>query len=150
VNAVELLKQDHQKVKGLFREYEAAGENAHKTKQGIVEKVFHELEIHAKIEEEIFYPAFKAKADEEGKDLVAESLQEHHVVKMLMREMQTLGPDNPEYEAKFTVLMENVEHHADEEEKEMFPKAKKALATELDQLGTRMEERKRALLATTR
>jgi hemerythrin superfamily protein len=150
VNAVELLKQDHQKVKGLFRDYEAAGENAYKTKQGIVEKVIHELEVHSKIEEEIFYPAFKVKADEEGKDLVAESLQEHHVVKMLMQEMQPLEPDNPEYEAKFTVLMENVEHHADEEEKEMFPKARKVLAAELDQLGTRMEERKRALMASTR
>jgi hemerythrin superfamily protein len=150
VKATRLLKEDHSKVKALFREYESAGENAHKQKQGIVEEVFRELEVHTQIEEEIFYPAVKAKMGDEGEELVAESLQEHHVVDVLMGEMRQLEPDNPEYEAKFTVLMENVEHHAEEEEKEMFPGAEKKLGAELDALGERMQRRKDELQAATR
>jgi hemerythrin superfamily protein len=150
VKATRLLKEDHSKVKALFREYESTGENAHKQKQGIVEEVFRELEVHTQIEEEIFYPAVKAKMGDEGEELVAESLQEHHVVDVLMGEMRQLEPDNPEYEAKFTVLMENVEHHAEEEEKEMFPGAEKKLGAELDALGERMQRRKDELQAATR
>lgn len=150
MKATRLLKEDHDKVRALFREFESAGENAHKQKQGIVERVFRELEVHTKIEEEIFYPAVKAKMGNEGEELVAESLQEHHVVDVLMGEMQPLQPDNPEYEAKFTVLMENVEHHAEEEEKEMFPGAEKKLGAELESLGERMQRRKEELMAGTR
>ena len=150
MKATRLLKEDHTKVKALFREYESAGENAHKKKQGIVEQVFRELEVHTQIEEEIFYPTVKAKMGDEGEELVAESLQEHHVVDVLMGEMRQLEPDNPEYEAKFTVLMENVEHHAEEEEKEMFPGAEKKLGAELDALGERMQRRKDELQAATR
>jgi hemerythrin superfamily protein len=150
VKATQLLKHDHAEVRSLFREYEGAGERAHKQKQAIVQKVCQELQVHTQIEEEIFYPAFKAKADDEGEDLVAESLQEHHVVDVLMEEMQALEPDNPEYAAKFTVLMENVEHHADEEEKEMFPVAEKKLRDELESLGEQMEQRKQALQSASR
>jgi hemerythrin superfamily protein len=150
VDAIQMLTDDHKKLKGLFKEYEGAGENAHEKKHGIVEKVFQELEVHAKLEEEIFYPAYKGKADEEGQDLVRERLEEHHVVDVLMREMKRLKPDNPEHEAKFKVLMENVKHHADEEEKEMFPDARKKLSDELDRLGDRMERRKGELLAAMR
>ena len=142
-----MLKDDHQKVKKLFREYEAAGEGK---KHRIVEQVFHELEVHTRLEEEIFYPAVKAKADEKGQELVAESLQEHHVVDVLMKEMKGLDPEKPEYEAKFTVLMENVEHHAEEEEKEMFPDAEKKLRGELDRLEGEMERRKQQLTARAR
>ena len=147
MDAIRLLKDDHQKVKKLFREYEAAGEGK---KHGIVEQVFHELEVHTTLEEEIFYPAVKAKADEKGQELVAESLQEHHVVDVLMKEMKRLDPEKPEYEAKFTVLMENVEHHAEEEEKEMFPDAEKKLRGELERLGGEMERRKQELTARAR
>ena len=150
MKATRLLKEDHSKVKALFREYESTGENAHKQKQGIVEEVFRELEVHTQIEEEIFYPAVKAKIGDEGEELVAESLQEHHVVDVLMGEMRQLEPDNPEYEAKFTVLMENVEHHAEEEEKEMFPGAEKKLGAELDALGERMQRRKDELQVAAR
>jgi hemerythrin superfamily protein len=150
VDAIQMLTDDHSKVKELFEEYEGAGENAHQKKRGIVEKVFQELEVHSKLEEEIFYPAFQGKADEEGKDLVRESLEEHHVVDVLMQEMKKLKPDNPEYEAKFKVLMENVKHHAEEEEKEMFPDARKKLGDEVDRLGDRMERRKGELLASQR
>jgi hemerythrin superfamily protein len=150
VKATRLLKQDHDEVRGLFRQLESAGEKAHNQKQRIVEQVFRELQAHTQIEEEIFYPAFKAATGDEGEEMVGESLQEHHVVDVLMEEMQALEPDNPEWEAKFTVLMENVEHHAEEEEKEMFPKAEKTLADQLDDLGAQMEQRKNALMASAR
>jgi hemerythrin-like domain-containing protein len=145
-----LLKADHDKVRALFREFESAGENAHKKKQSIAERVFRELEVHTKIEEEVFYPAVRAKMGDEGEEMVEESLQEHHVVDVLIGEMQGLEPDNPEWEAKFTVLMENVEHHADEEEKEMFPGAEKKLGADLETLGERMQRRKDQLLAASR
>lgn len=150
MDAIRLLTDDHKQVKALFREYEGLSETAYKGRQRIVERVFRELEVHTQIEEEIFYPAFQANADAEGEDLIAESRQEHHVVDVLMGEMKRLEADNPEYAAKFTVLMENVEHHADEEEKEMFPQAKKRLKDDLQRLGEQMEQRKQQLMAATR
>src|SRR5262249_31584535 len=142
VDAIQMLTDDHSGLKDLFKEYEGAGEDAHQKKRGIVEKVFQELEVHTKLEEEIFYPAHRSKADEEGQDLVRESLEEHHIVDMLMAEMKRLKPDNPEHEAKLKVLMENVKHHAEEEEKVMFLDARTRLRDELDRLGDRMERRK--------
>jgi hemerythrin superfamily protein len=150
MDAIRLLTEDHKKVKALFREYEGLSDGAHKHRERVVEQVFRELEVHTQIEEEIFYPAFRAKADEEGQDLVRESRQEHHVVDVLMAEMKRLEPDNPEHAAKFTVLMENVEHHADEEEKEMFPEAKKLLKDDLQTLGEHLERRKEELMAALR
>jgi hemerythrin superfamily protein len=147
MDAVKLLVEDHKKVKALFRDYEGLSDTAHKKRQQVVERVFRELEVHTKIEEELFYPAMEAKADDEGQQLVEEARQEHHVVDVLMGEIKRLEPDNPEYAAKFTVLMENVEHHADEEEKQMFPQAKKMLRDELDTIGEHMERRKEQLMA---
>jgi hemerythrin-like domain-containing protein len=145
VNAVKMLKADHDRVQALFKEFEAAGERAYEKKRGIAEEVFTELEIHTMLEEEMFYPAVQARADKEGEELIAESLQEHHVVDVLMREIRKLDPGNDAYQAKFQVLMENVEHHIEEEEGEMFPMASEHLADTLDSLGTKMEERKQEL-----
>jgi hemerythrin-like domain-containing protein len=150
MDAIRLLTEDHKQVKALFHDYEKLSDNAHKRRQQVVERVFHELEVHTKIEEEFFYPAMRAKADDEGQDMVSEACEEHHVVDVLMSEMKQLEPDNPEYAAKFSVLMENVEHHADEEEKELFPLAKKLLRDELDDMGQQMERRKEQLMATMR
>src|SRR4051812_29621037 len=150
MDAIRLLTDDHKKVKALFREYEGLSDGAHKHRERVVEQVFRELEVHTQIEEEIFYPAFQTKADEDGQDLVRESRQEHHVIDVLMAEMKRLQPDNPEHAAKFTVLMENVEHHAEEEEKEMFPEAKKLLKDALTSLGEQMEQRKAQLLTASR
>jgi hemerythrin superfamily protein len=147
MDAIKLLTEDHKKVKALFREYEGLSDSAHARRQRVVEQVFHELEAHTKIEEEFFYPALEGRADDEGQEMVHEAREEHHVVETLMNEMKRLQADNPEYSAKFTVLMENVEHHADEEEKEMFPKAKKVLGDELNTMGQHMERRKQQLLA---
>ena len=150
MNAVEMLKQDHQRVKDLFETFEGTGDRAFRQKQEIAEQVFHELEVHTKLEEEIFYPAVQARGGKEGEELVAESEQEHHVVDVLMREMRKLDPKDEEWEAKFQVLMENVQHHIEEEEGEMFPMAQEKLGDTLNSLGTKMEERKQELQTVQR
>ena len=150
MDAIRLLTDDHKRGKALFREYEELSDSAHKRRQQVVERAFRELEIHTKIQVELFYPAFRAKADDEGQDMVRESCEEHHVVDVLMGEMTHLEPDSPQYAAKFTVLMENIEHHADEEEKEMFPKAKELLKDDPQTLGAEMEQRKEQLMAALR
>jgi hemerythrin-like domain-containing protein len=138
MNAIELIKDDHKKVKGLFREYEAAGDRAHAKKQKIADQALIELFIHAKIEEEIFYPAVQAKGTKEEKELVAEGIEEHHVVEMLMKELTELTTKDDTFDAKFKVLVENVEHHIEEEEGEMLPDAAKKLGNEVDRLGEEM------------
>jgi hemerythrin superfamily protein len=145
VNAVQMLKADHQKVKELFEQFEQAGDRAYAKKREIAEQVFEELEIHTKLEEEIFYPAMQERGGKEGEELIAESIQEHHVVDVLMAEMHKLDAKDDEWEAKFTVLQENVEHHVEEEEGEMFPMAQEKLGEILDRLGAKMQERKQAL-----
>jgi hemerythrin superfamily protein len=145
-NAVDLLTADHARVKKLFQQYEAAGHRAHQKKQGIAEEVLAEIEVHTTLEEELFYPAVKQKTDRDGKDLVAEAVEEHHVVTTLMVELKDLDPTDERYEAKFKVLMETVSHHI-EEEGEMFPEAKEVLGKRLEHLGTQMQERKQHLTA---
>ena len=140
-------KDDHQKVKKLFRELEAAGDRAYQTKKRIAEQVFTELEVHSAIEEEIFYPAVEATADKDGKEIVAEGIEEHHVVDVLIKELKALEPEDEQFDAKFKVLTENVEHHIEEEEGEMLPDAEKKLGREVEQLGERMERRKEELMA---
>jgi hemerythrin superfamily protein len=146
-NAVEMLKHDHAQVKDLFRQYEAAGDRAYQKKQRIAEEVFTALEVHTTLEEELFYPAMKRKADQDGKDLVAEAIEEHHVVTTLMDELKGLDLKDERYDAKFTVLMENVEHHIEEEEGEMFPEAEEVLGDRLERLSQQMQERKQQLTA---
>ncbi len=106
-----------------------------------------EMTVHEVIEEEIFYPAVKRKADEEGKELVAEAVEEHHVIDVLIKEMKAMRSIDEQYKAKFTVLQENVEHHVEEEEGEMFPDAKKLLGDDIEKLAERMDKRKQELMA---
>jgi hemerythrin superfamily protein len=146
-DAVEMLKHDHALVKDLFHQYEAAGDRAYQKKQRIAEEVFTELEVHTTLEEELFYPAIKRKTDQDGRDLVAEAMEEHHVVATLMEELKGLDPKDERYDAKFKVLMDNVEHHIEEEEGEMFPEAEEVLGDRLERLGTQMQERKQQLTA---
>jgi hemerythrin superfamily protein len=146
-NAIDLLTADHAHVKNLFQQYEAAGRRAHRKKQGIAEEVFAELEIHTTLEEGLFYPTLKRKTDQDSKDLVAEAVEEHHVVTTLMDELKGMDPTDERYDAKFKVLMETVAHHIEEEEGEMFPEAEEVLGEQLDRLGTQMEERKQHLTA---
>jgi hemerythrin superfamily protein len=141
MNVTQLLREDHGKVKALFTKFEQAGERAHKTKQGIAEQAFQELKVHTTLEEEVFYPAVRAKGGELEK-MIAESLEEHHVVDVLMEELQALEPEDEAYEAKFTVLMENVRHHIQEEERELFPAVEDKMKQQLTALGEQMETRK--------
>jgi hemerythrin-like domain-containing protein len=148
MDAIEMLKADHEKVKGLFRQYEAAGDRAYQKKRSIAEEVFTEITVHSTLEEELFYPAVKAETDKQGQELVAESVEEHHVVAMLIEELKALDPKDERYDAKFTVLMENIEHHIEEEEDELFPEAEDVLGDEIEELGAQMKERKDQLMAS--
>lgn len=142
-DAIALLKQDHEKVRTLLGSLENAT-GARRDK--LLAQVEKELKIHTTIEEEIFYPAYREAAKKkEDKKLYYEALEEHHVVDLVVPETHE-GENDDELKAKAKVLKDIVEHHADEEEKEMFPRAKKALdRDELRELGARMEERKREL-----
>ncbi|MGE5292834.1 MAG: hemerythrin domain-containing protein [Micromonosporaceae bacterium] len=142
MDAIKLLTQDHEEVEGLFKKFEDAGDRAVKTKEGLVEKMIEELTIHAEIEEEIFYPAVKSKISAtEGE--VLESVEEHHVADVLMEEIKALHPQDEAFDAKVTVLMENVRHHKAEEERELFPEVRKGFSKEeLDTLGQRLEKLK--------
>ena len=135
-DALSLLKADHQRVSDLFDKFEGLGERAHKTREATVHTIIEELSVHAGIEETVFYPALRERiaADDEGQ--VLEALEEHHIVKFLLSELQSLRSEDERYTAKVTVLRELVDHHVDEEESEMFTQARRAFSrTELADLG---------------
>lgn len=142
---IAMLKEDHTKVKGLFDEFEAA--RTSRSKQRIAREALMELDIHAGIEEEIFYPAFNAESEaEETEEIVLEAEEEHHVVHVLIAELkEMMGSDDPRFDAKFTVLAENVRHHIKEEETQMLPKAKKLGKERLMELGAAMQQRRTEL-----
>ena len=140
--AVEMLREDHQKVKGLFEEFEKAEEDDEKLR--IVRTAIHELKIHATLEEEIFYPAVRELIEED--DQMDEALEEHHVAKLIIAELQDMEPGDERFDAKFKVLAESVKHHIEEEESEILPKAEK-MELDQEQLGEEMEERKTELQA---
>jgi hemerythrin-like domain-containing protein len=143
-SAITMLKEDHRKVRALFREYSELGERAHKSKQRLAERIFEELEVHSALEERIFYPAVRERSC--GVDeVVAEGLEEHHVVDVLMAEIRALSPEDERFDAKMKVLCENVDHHIEEEETEMLPDARKCLGSELEALGEQMAELRRQL-----
>jgi hemerythrin superfamily protein len=143
MNCLELLTADHNRVRGLFKRFKDAEEKDDTaTMQEVVAKIVEELTIHTTIEEEIFYPAIKSET-EEIKDTVDEGLEEHHVAKNLIAELGTVEVGSDEWTAKVKVLIESVEHHADEEEKEMFPPVRSNTANEtLESLGERLAARK--------
>ncbi len=147
MDAFKLLKQDHEKVAGIFEKLEPTTERALKTREELFAQLKGELDVHAEVEEQIFYPAIKDA--EETHEITLEAYEEHNVVKTLLAELDAEPKDTEEWKAKLTVLKENVEHHVEEEEEEMFPKARKVLDKELvEDLGTRMEEAKAKLKAT--
>jgi hemerythrin-like domain-containing protein len=142
MNAVKLLKQDHQRVRKLFDEYDEAGDRSSKKKREIAETIFQELEMHRKLEEEIFYPAVNARANQEVRELVIENLEEHEEVGALIEELRELDPGDAAYEESFAQLVESVQEHIETEESEMFPEAEKRLRDQLDEIGSQMEEEK--------
>ncbi|HEX6096743.1 MAG TPA: hemerythrin domain-containing protein [Thermoanaerobaculia bacterium] len=146
LDAVALLKQDHEKVRGLLESLEKATGPRRVKLLGQIEQ---ELKVHTTIEEEIFYPAFReASKKKDDQVMVYEAVQEHHMVDLALPEAAE-GENNEDLKGKAKVLKELVEHHADEEEDEMFPRARKVFdRDELRALGERMEARKKELMGT--
>jgi hemerythrin superfamily protein len=141
-DAIVLLKNDHKTVEKLFKQFEKAGDNAHKTKRDLVDQIIEELSIHAAIEEQHFYPTIREKAPDIADD-VLEGLEEHHIVKWTLSELKGLSPQAERFEAKVTVLIEMVRHHVEEEEGDMFPKVREAMGRkDLQELGETMEKAK--------
>jgi hemerythrin superfamily protein len=139
--ALALLKKDHDTVEDLFDKFEKA--EGRPAKKKIVNQALEELKVHAAIEEELFYPAVRKPV---GKDIMNEADEEHHVAKVLIAELESMDGREDHYDAKFTVLAENVRHHIKEEENEAFPKAKDA-DIDFEVLSKAMVQRKETLLA---
>ena len=141
MDAITMLKTDHDKVKQLLTELETTTERGVKTRQELFATIKGELTVHEVIEEEIFYPELKAHPKAE--DLVLEGYEEHHVVDLLMGELERLDGQDEAWGPKAKVMKENVEHHMEEEEGDMFAKARQVFdKAELDDLGRRMAERR--------
>jgi len=140
MDAITLLKQDHRAVEQLFEQFEHATDDT--KKKELVERIMEELSKHAAVEEQAVYPAARDKAKEMA-DTVLESLEEHHLVKVTLAELEKMLPSAARYAAKVKVLQENVRHHVEEEENELFPALEKALSTdELNELGDTIEKLK--------
>jgi hemerythrin superfamily protein len=139
MKATDLLKKQHKQVKALFKKVEKT-ENARERRQ-LMEQIEQELKMHTKLEEQIFYPAVRGIETKKAEEMYMEALEEHHVVDLVLAELPQVDPADERFHAKMTVLSELVEHHADEEEEEMFPLAEKKIgAEELKALGARMEQ----------
>lgn len=137
MDAITLLKQDHKTVEKLFKQFEKAKQPSQQRKTA--QAVIKELSVHAAIEEMVFYPAVRDRVPK-VEDTVLESLEEHHIVKWVLSELEDMKPDHERFKAKMTVLMESVRHHVEEEEKELFPDVRKALGRkELAELGAALE-----------
>ena len=150
MDALMLLTADHNRVRGLFAKFRAAHESEDTTEMAeVATKILTEIDVHAEIEEQIFYPVV-TEASEEIAETVSEGIEEHHVVKILATEIEQLPPGAEQWAAKLMVLIENVEHHAEEEETEMFPSVRKAMNKDaLVELGERLEALKAQLGAPT-
>ena len=145
-NALELLKQDHREVEGLFKEFEKLESEGEEALEQVISTACTELKIHDKLEAEVFYPAVREAADEELEDLLNEAEVEHTSVRNLIQTIEGMDAGDEKRNAHFTVLMEYVKHHVKEEEKEMFPKVKK-LDLDLRQLGEQLKQRKAELMS---
>ncbi len=144
MDAITLLRDDHRAVERLFKRFEKAGDRAHVEKREIVDRIIEELSVHAAIEEQVFYPV--ARATVPGtEDIALESLEEHHIVKWVLSELESLDPGDERFDAKVTVLIENVRHHVDEEESDFFPKVRSELGRKaLSELGEALAEAKKS------
>lgn len=142
MDAIVMLKEDHKVVEKLFKQFEKAGDSAYAEKQNIVQQVIQALTQHAYIEETIFYPKAR-EAVPQTKEHVLESVEEHHVVVWMLAEMANVDPHDERFDAKMSVLMENVRHHVEEEEQEWFPKVRESMGRkQLQELGEKMQAAK--------
>ena len=138
-DAIVLLKEDHKEIRKVFTDFENAGDNAHKTKGKLVDKMIELLTVHTYIENEVMYPRVRELLPEVEDD-VLESYEEHHVADVLVVELAAMKPEDERFTAKTTVLIENVRHHMEEEEQEWFPKVREGLSRkQLQDLGANME-----------
>ena len=144
MDAITLLKTDHKTVEKLFKQFEKAGDRAILTKGKLVGGMVKELSVHAAIEEQVFYPAVRREV-ENAKDQVLEGLEEHHVAKWLLSELDGMDPEDERFDAKVTVLIESVRHHVEEEEETLFPMVRKALGRKrLAEIGAQLDQAKKA------
>ena len=148
-DAIAVLKQDHRDVQQLFRRFEKAGDDAHGVKRQLVDTMIEELSRHAEIEELVFYPAVRNEVDDAEAD-VLEALEEHHVVKLVLRELEDLEPTDERFDAKVTVMMESVRHHVQEEEQTLFPEVPARMRRpRLRELGDELRDAKGHVLDST-
>ena len=149
MNAITMLEEDHVKMRKLLDELESTTERGVKTRTELFATIKGELTVHEIIEEEIFYPELKAHP--KAKDIVLEGYEEHHVVDLVMKELEEVPVDDESWGAKAKVMKENVEHHMEEEEGEMFKQARSVFdRAELEDLGERMEARRQTAKEETR
>ena len=139
-DAIVLLKEDHKRVRKLFKQFQAAGRNATAEKRRLVGQILEELTVHTYLENEVMYPEVRKLLPDLEED-VLESYEEHHVADLLCFELSTMSPDDERFEAKTMVLIESVTHHIEEEEQDWFPKVREGLGRkQLQELGARMAE----------
>jgi hemerythrin superfamily protein len=145
MDAIKLLKADHRTVEGLFKKYESLGPRAMKGRRDVVDRIIRELSVHSAIEETVFYPTVRtAVKDGQIQETVLESLEEHHVVKWTLSELEKMDAGHERFHPKVQVLMESVRHHVQEEEQELFPKVAKAFKPQrLREMGEAMEAAKK-------
>jgi len=139
-DAIVLLKNDHKEIRKLFKQFQSAGEDATERKGGIVQQIIEALTVHTYLENEVMYPEVRRLLPDLEDD-VLESYEEHHVADLLCAELSIMKPDDERFDAKTTVLIENVTHHVEEEEQEWFPQVRDGLGRkQLQELGARMIE----------
>jgi iron-sulfur cluster repair protein YtfE (RIC family) len=145
MDVFKLLKQDHAAVAELFKKLEETTERAVKTREKTFKELAKELTVHTKLEEEIFYP--RLREEESLRELINEAYEEHHMADQLLEELAALATDDEQWEAKLTVLKEVIEHHVEEEEKELFPKAAKVVEKdEAAEMGQTIAEEKKGMM----
>jgi iron-sulfur cluster repair protein YtfE (RIC family) len=138
VDAIAHLRADHRRIERLFKSFEKSSDRAYRTKRRLVDEMIRELSRHAAIEEQIFYPAARREVPTTTDD-VLEALEEHHVAKWLLSELEQMDPHNERFDAKVTVLIESVRHHVREEEQTLFPEIRGGVSRkELTELGARL------------
>jgi len=142
MDAITILRQDHKTVEKLFKQFEKSEDDPKGARQ-IADQVIEELSVHASIEEQVFYPAVRNEMPD-AEDDILEALEEHHVVKWLLSEVDGMAPEHERFRAKMTVLIESVRHHVEEEEQTLFPEVRKELKRKrLTELGDEMEAAKK-------
>ena len=146
MDATALLTEDHDVVRELFSDLAELGPSDAKERRALLEEIRQELDVHARLEEDVFYPAVRRLPDEYAKDLVEECLEQHDEVRILLEELARLDPSDPDFEDRLTEVQDSLEQHVEEEEAEVFPIARQKLgAARLDELGKELENLKDSL-----